>query len=115
MGASAPKRTRLGRHTSSTMKPKPKALKAGMAPITREAITPAKIRTTASAAASAAQRNRASPALARRADAARSEMAAGRAGLWLKLISVKTTPRARAGRKFTPAPRHEHHSLAKLL
>ena len=34
----------------------------------------------------------------------------------LKLISVKRRPRKNVERgQFTPGPRHEHHSLAKLL
>src|ERR1700761_3450776 len=75
------------------MKPKPKALKAGMAPIRSEPITPAKIRTTANAAASASQRKRVSPAPALRASAARSDKAARCGGFSLKLISVKDDPK----------------------
>jgi len=67
------------------MKPKPKALKAGNEPITSEVITPAKIANTASAARSAINRKRTSPAPARRAVSTRAERAAGS----LKLISVK--------------------------
>src|SRR5690242_20663108 len=115
MEASAPKRSRVGRQASSVMKPNPKALKAGMAPIRSEAMTPAKIRTTASAAPSASQRKRVSPAPARRASAVRSDRSARCDGFSLQLISVKDDPGGLEQAKFTPAPRHEHHSPAKLL
>src|ERR1700750_2696661 len=115
MGARAPKRSRVGLQASVMMKLKPKALKAGMAPIRSDVITPAKIRTTTSAAANAIQRKRVSPAPARRASAARSERAARCGGFSLKLISVKDDPEVLGRAKFTPAPRHEHHSPAKLL
>src|SRR5579871_4546039 len=72
------------------MKPKPKALKAGSDPMIREAITPAKIRSTASAALSAIRRKRKSPAPARRAVSTRTE----REAVSGKLISVKDGPGA---------------------
>src|SRR4051812_14548109 len=106
MGARAPKRSRVGLQASVTMKPKPKALKAGMAPINSEAITPAKIRTTVSAAASDSQWKRLSPAPARRAISARSQTLAGCGDVSLKLISVKMGPKPRTGEIHTrPAPR----------
>src|ERR1700743_3025591 len=82
------------------MKPKPNALKAGMEPSTSEVITPAKISSTDSAAASAIRRKRKSPAPARRAVSTRAERAAGS----LKLISVKDGPeRHKSGPNSHPA------------
>src|SRR5689334_14836136 len=97
------------------MKLKPKALKAGMAPTTKEAITPQKIASTARAANSAISRKRKSPAPARRAVATRAESAARDWEFSLTLISVKDGPAHWDRGQFTPRPRHEHHKLAKLL
>src|SRR5471030_3180925 len=100
MGASAPKRSRVGLHTSVVMKPKPNSLKAGMEPKTSEVMTPAKIASTASAAASAIMRKRKSPALALRAVSTLAVRADGS----LKLISVKGRPREVViGRNSHPA------------
>src|SRR5471032_1499728 len=112
MEARAPKCSRVGLQAWLVMKPKPKALKAGMEPTNKVTITPPKIASTARAASSASRRKRTSPAPARRAVSTRAVRAAGS----LKLISVKRRPRKVVERgQFTPAPRHEHHSLAKLL
>jgi len=118
-GASAPKRSRVGLQASVVMKPKPKALKAGIDPTTKEAMTPQKIASTKSAANRAVMRNRTSPAPARRAVSTRAERSARDWGFSCTLISVKRRPRqshkAMNRGQFTPGPRHEHHSLAKLL
>ena len=87
MGPSAPKISRVGRQASVVMKPKPKAFMAGSEPMTSDAITPMKISSTNSAAASAIRRKRVSPPLARRVLSTRA-----RAEVSVKLISVKRGP-----------------------
>src|SRR4051794_20474950 len=109
MGASAPKRSRVGLQASVVMNPKPKALKAGIDPITKEAITPQKIASTKSAANRAVMRKRTSPAPARRAVSTRAERSAKDWEFSCKLISVKRRPRqdhkAMNRGQFTPGPR----------
>src|SRR5579872_2187416 len=105
----------VGSQALEVRKEKPNARKAGIEPITSEAMTPEKISRTAAAAAQVRKWKRASPRPARRVISALVTRSAVAFASVKAISAINCDACSAVGRQFTRLSRHEHHSSAKLL